>query len=107
MPGVCGCRPPSCWLIPAPPPLPQGHLYTWGNGWYCKLGHGDTTSRHTPSRVEGLEGVMAVSCGARHTAALLRPAGSAAPEILNHGPGFPELEARIGSCRGGGGENDT
>ena len=48
----------------------SGHLYTFGNGDYGQLGHGNTDSQYVPKHVLGLsnETVVAVSCGWYHTA---------------------------------------
>jgi len=48
----------------------DGELFTWGNGEYGKLGHGDENDQHAPKRVEALVGkkVAMVSCGWHHTA---------------------------------------
>ena len=48
----------------------DGELFTWGEGQYGKLGHGDETNQRTPKRVDALVGVKAiqVSCGLCHTA---------------------------------------
>lgn len=35
----------------------NGSLFTFGNGSYYKLGHGDDQDHHSPTRVEALEGV--------------------------------------------------
>ncbi len=50
----------------------DGALFTWGNGLFGKLGHGDTRSAYAPRRVRAFEGcaVHYVSCGWWHTAAL-------------------------------------
>ncbi|XRB24369.1 U-box domain-containing protein [Pseudoscourfieldia marina] len=51
----------------------DGAVYTWGNGAYGQLGHGDdTSSQHTPTRVDALASVSvrALGCGHNHTAAL-------------------------------------
>ena len=47
-----------------------GEVFTWGNGGYGRLGHGDETTQMTPKRVEALVGVMSkqVACGRHHTA---------------------------------------
>ena len=47
-----------------------GDVFTWGNGSYGKLGHGDERHQNTPKRVEALIGAKAkqVSCGSYHTA---------------------------------------
>ncbi len=50
----------------------EGKLYTWGMGRDGQLGHGDTEPRLEPTQVASLadKTVVAVSCGATHTAAL-------------------------------------
>jgi RCC1 and BTB domain-containing protein len=47
----------------------DGGTYTWGEGEYGQLGHGDDMIRSTPTLVEGLAGkkVMEVACGGYHT----------------------------------------
>jgi alpha-tubulin suppressor-like RCC1 family protein len=57
----------------------MGTVYTFGNGAYYKLGHGDDEHRSVPTRVETLEGVgafqlngttsgvKAIACGVWHT----------------------------------------
>ena len=53
--------------------LAGGKLYTWGFGQNGQLGHGDNSSRLEPTLVQGAladKTVVAVSCGATHTAAL-------------------------------------
>ena len=48
----------------------DGELFTWGEGQYGKLGHGDENDQETPKRVEALVGVKVtiVCCGVLHTA---------------------------------------
>lgn len=48
----------------------EGYLYTWGEGEFGKLGHGDTVSHNTPTLVADLSGVGSVSCGNTHTLVL-------------------------------------
>jgi hypothetical protein len=50
----------------------DGLLYTWGEGDFGRLGHGDSQSRFIPTLVKELNGgdVGQVSCGASHTLAL-------------------------------------
>jgi hypothetical protein len=45
-------------------------VFTWGDGYYGKLGHGDESDQPTPKHVETLLGVKVtmVSCGYEHTA---------------------------------------
>eukprot|EP00963_Diacronema_lutheri_P006597 scaffold584_cov338-Pavlova_lutheri.AAC.8 len=58
-------------------------LYTWGEGIFGALGHGDDASRNQPQPVESLKGMKAraVSCGAWHTAVVVdRPSKHKAGE---------------------------
>ncbi|XP_071541149.1 LOW QUALITY PROTEIN: probable E3 ubiquitin-protein ligase HERC1 [Panulirus ornatus] len=48
----------------------EGELYTWGEGDYGRLGHGDSTSRNVPTLVRDISGVGQVVCGSAHTLAL-------------------------------------
>jgi len=54
-----------------------GELYTWGNGYHGRLGHGDDAEQHVPKRVEALrdEWVVAVSSSNWHTTAVSRDGG--------------------------------
>eukprot|EP00210_Caulerpa_lentillifera_P007888 g7529.t1 len=45
-----------------------GCVYTWGDGFGGKLGHGTCRSELTPKRVLNLEGIIGVTCGYWHTA---------------------------------------
>jgi hypothetical protein len=47
-------------------------VYTWGNGSNGKLGHGNTTTQHTPSEVKALKKFVTVQlvCGGSHTMTL-------------------------------------
>ena len=49
----------------------DGALYTWGEGAFGALGHGDFLPQHAPRRVEALAGycMLQISCGVWHTAA--------------------------------------
>eukprot|EP01095_Lingulamoeba_sp_RSL-Kostka_P008375 TRINITY_DN2781_c1_g1_i1.p1 TRINITY_DN2781_c1_g1~~TRINITY_DN2781_c1_g1_i1.p1 ORF type:complete len:604 (+),score=224.26 TRINITY_DN2781_c1_g1_i1:84-1895(+) len=53
-----------------------GVLYTWGEGNYGQLGHGDVIAQYNkPLKVgQALEGktIVQIACGANHTAALLK-----------------------------------
>ena len=53
-----------------------GSVYTWGDGFGGKLGHGSAESLSTPMRIEELTEVLHVSCGWWHTAAVARIASS-------------------------------
>jgi len=47
-------------------------LWTFGGGWYGRLGHGNQENVYTPKLVESLDGfVMSAACGAYHTCALI------------------------------------
>ncbi|OEH78916.1 regulator of chromosome condensation repeat-containing protein [Cyclospora cayetanensis] len=50
-------------------------LYTCGLGLSGRLGVGDEDDRHTPEKVQGLEGLVltAVACGGHHTACIASP----------------------------------
>ncbi|KAK6924991.1 FYVE zinc finger [Dillenia turbinata] len=51
----------------------EGQLFTFGEGTFGALGHGDHRSTTMPRKVETLKGlrITAVSCGAWHTAAVV------------------------------------
>eukprot|EP00798_Chlamydomonas_sp_ICE-L_P011987 gene11987-15081_t len=59
-----------------------GALYTWGNGLFGKLGHGDHSSSYSPRKVAALDAyeVQRVDCGWWHTAAVAVPRGEAKHE---------------------------
>ncbi|XP_059169765.1 probable E3 ubiquitin-protein ligase HERC1 isoform X3 [Physella acuta] len=48
----------------------DGQLYTWGEGDYGRLGHGDKTSRNVPKQVKDIGPVGQVACGSSHTLAV-------------------------------------
>ncbi|XP_056269201.1 probable E3 ubiquitin-protein ligase HERC1 isoform X3 [Pseudoliparis swirei] len=48
----------------------DGELYTWGEGDFGRLGHGDSNSRNIPTPVKDVSNVGEVSCGSSHTIAL-------------------------------------
>ncbi|XP_065224595.1 probable E3 ubiquitin-protein ligase HERC1 isoform X2 [Planococcus citri] len=50
----------------------DGELYTWGEGNYGRLGHGDSNAQYVPTLVKEISGVGSVSCGSAHTLALSR-----------------------------------
>lgn len=54
-----------------------GQVLTWGNGLAGCLGHGDRTSRLTPTTVDGLRSVCATvaECGAYHSAVVTLDGG--------------------------------
>eukprot|EP00898_Chlorokybus_atmophyticus_P008654 jgi/Chlat1/8790/Chrsp90S08135 len=55
----------------------EGELYTWGDGSFGTLGHGDRSSCHLPRPVEALSAhrSLMVACGVWHTAAVVEEAG--------------------------------
>ncbi|KAI7758163.1 hypothetical protein M8C21_007275, partial [Ambrosia artemisiifolia] len=71
----------------------SGELYTWGNGHFGILGHGNEISHWVPKRVNGpLEGIHVsfISCGPFHTAAVtsagqLFTFGDGTFGVLGHG----------------------
>ncbi|KAL2557275.1 Regulator of chromosome condensation (RCC1) family with FYVE zinc finger domain [Forsythia ovata] len=71
----------------------SGDLYTWGNGHFGLLGHGNEVSHWVPKRVNGpLEGihVSSISCGPWHTAVVtssgqLFTFGDGTFGVLGHG----------------------
>ena len=55
----------------------SGMLFTWGDGFCGKLGHGTVDSHSSPRVVEALKGrnVLQVSCGTWHTACIAEERG--------------------------------
>ncbi|XP_050295909.1 probable E3 ubiquitin-protein ligase HERC1 isoform X2 [Anthonomus grandis grandis] len=51
----------------------EGHVYSWGDGDYGKLGHGTCATHKTPRRIGGpfiIEKVIYIHAGYRHSAAI-------------------------------------
>ncbi|XP_071845609.1 probable E3 ubiquitin-protein ligase HERC1 isoform X3 [Apostichopus japonicus] len=48
----------------------EGQLFTWGEGDYGRLGHGDGNSRNVPTLVKDVSCVGQVVCGSSHTIAV-------------------------------------
>ncbi|XP_052100156.1 probable E3 ubiquitin-protein ligase HERC1 isoform X2 [Mytilus californianus] len=48
----------------------EGELYTWGEGDYGRLGHGDSNSKNFPTKVQDIGPVGQVTCGSSHTLAV-------------------------------------
>ena len=50
----------------------QGTLYSWGAGWFGRLGHGDTNNVYVPKKIESLvyKRFKNISCGSYHTIAV-------------------------------------
>ena len=38
----------------------NGEVFSWGDGEYGRLGHGDTTRQRKPKKIEGLKGKKVV-----------------------------------------------
>lgn len=76
----CTCRVDkvSCGPFHAAAISSNGHLFTWGDGMFGKLGHGDHTSCDSPRQVTALADhwVVSVSCGWWHSAAAAAPRSS-------------------------------
>ena len=54
----------------------SGKLFTWGGGWFGRLGIGHTENQYTPVQVQSLQykKCLRVSCGAYHTLAVTKQA---------------------------------
>lgn len=67
----------------------QGEVYTWGNGEFFQLGHGNKQSLKVPTKVRGLENIVSLSCSRGekncHTIALSRTSGG---EVYTWGSGY-------------------
>jgi hypothetical protein len=52
--------------------LAPGHVYSFGHNQKGQLGHGDKTTRHTPTMIQALDGIIVktVACGFTHSAAI-------------------------------------
>ena len=50
----------------------QGTLYSWGAGWFGRLGHGDTQNVYEPKKIEALvfRRFKHISCGSYHSIAV-------------------------------------
>ena len=50
----------------------NGQIWTWGDGDYGKLGHGDSTTQKSPKLIEALSSrvIVDADCGHRHSAAV-------------------------------------
>ncbi|GER52262.1 regulator of chromosome condensation family protein [Striga asiatica] len=62
----------------------SGKLFTFGDGMFGALGHGDRESVTYPKEVHSLSGLktVAVSCGVWHTAAIIEVSGAAGPSAV-------------------------
>ena len=63
----------------------DGELYTFGDGYYGKLGHGNQTNELVPRWVEacGEKYAVQVACGRRHTAVI-----TSMGELFTFGSGY-------------------
>lgn len=50
----------------------DGSVWSWGYNNYGQLGHGDATTRLTPTRITGLSNVKAIAAGCNHSLFLLQ-----------------------------------
>ena len=52
----------------------QGSLYSWGAGWYGRLGHNDQKNVYVPKRIASMvfKHFSSVSCGSYHTLAVTK-----------------------------------
>ena len=48
----------------------DGELFTWGEGDYGRLGHGDSNCRNVPTLVKDVTNVGQVACGSAYTLAV-------------------------------------
>ena len=48
----------------------EGELFTWGEGDYGRLGHGDSNGRNVPTLVKDITNVGQVACGSAYTLAV-------------------------------------
>ena len=79
-----------------------GELFTWGDGYRGRLGHGDEADQLAPKRVEAFrdEWVVAVTCGNGHAVVAVRD-GSVFGWGCVDGLGLPEAPAAVrddGNC---------
>ncbi|KAK6161293.1 hypothetical protein DH2020_004674 [Rehmannia glutinosa] len=61
----------------------NGKLFTFGDGMFGALGHGDRESIRYPKEVQSLSGLkaVAVSCGVWHTAAIIEVSNQSGPNV--------------------------
>lgn len=71
--------------------LTSGQLFTFGDGTFGALGHGDRTSTSIPREVEALKGLQTehVACGVWHTAAIVKIVSGS----CNSGQGLDQTSA--------------
>ena len=69
----------------------QGEVYSWGDGEYGALGHGDENSRAVPSRIESIDAGIRSTCAAVNAAGSLFTWGRAMymlPQTMSNGLGY-------------------
>ncbi|KAM7269275.1 hypothetical protein ACFE04_024772 [Oxalis oulophora] len=71
----------------------SGQLFTFGDGTFGALGHGDRKSSCTPQEVESLRDLrtIRVSCGVWHTAAVVEVPNESSPSSASDRPSFGKL----------------
>ncbi len=78
-------------------------IWTWGDGDFGKLGHGDTTQQPRPKRLAFFDDkppAVAISCGFKHTAVVLEDGkvytwGSGDYGRLGHGDGSQQISPKL------------
>jgi alpha-tubulin suppressor-like RCC1 family protein len=48
----------------------KGEVFTWGEGKYGALGHGDFSDKQIPEKVPGLSNIKKIKCGSEFSMAL-------------------------------------
>ncbi|XP_052792637.1 probable E3 ubiquitin-protein ligase HERC1 isoform X2 [Mya arenaria] len=79
----------------------DGDLYTWGEGDYGRLGHGDSASKNLPTKVKDLPPLDHVACGSSHTVAVSKDGktvwsfGSGDAGKLGHGDTCRQYKPKV------------
>ena len=79
----------------------EGELFTWGEGEYGRLGHGNVLRCKYPTKVEAIGPVKQVACGEAHTLALSRDGqnvwsfGQGDLGRLGHGDTAKQLQPKV------------
>jgi alpha-tubulin suppressor-like RCC1 family protein len=104
----------SCGSFHAAAVSASGHLFTWGDGSFGKLGHGDHVTCYSPRPVEAVGDmwVISLSCGWWHTAMAavprssmpaLPPGGSLSRQASSSSGIYQQADALRRSSSSGGG----